>query len=110
MLCNPFHVYKTLEVTNSSLVTKCRFSGGLENGKVWDRESTKEFGETFEDDRYVHYLDCVDGVLSVERCQNLSDCTLKVCLVYRTLIIPQLSCYKEKKTASTLDLNGDLGK
>lgn len=44
-------------------MTESRFSGGLENGEgeVEDRESTKELRETLQDDRYVHYLDCVDG-------------------------------------------------
>lgn len=61
-------------------MTESRFSGGLENGEgeVEDRESTKELRETLQDDRYVHYLDCVDGFMSVERCQHLSDCTLQV--------------------------------
>ena len=47
-------------------------------GKRGARESTREFRETSEGDRYVQYLACGDGVLSVERGQNLSGCTLKV--------------------------------
>lgn len=31
-------------------------------------------------DRYVHYLDC--GFTSAYTCQNLSNCVLKICVVY----------------------------
>lgn len=43
-------------------------------------------------------FDCSDGFVDVYMCQNLSDCTLRICAVYRMPIIPQYSgLFKKKK-------------
>lgn len=43
-----------------------RQEGGITNGHK----------ETFGPDRYIHYLNCSDGLIGFYICQNLSDCTL----------------------------------
>lgn len=35
--------------------------------------------ETFQDERYVYYLDCDDNSMDVYRCQICSNCTLQTC-------------------------------
>lgn len=42
----------------------------------WEGGFTKGHEKTFEDDGYVHYLDCGDGFMYVYICQNLSNCLL----------------------------------
>ena len=44
-------------------MTERRLSNGLgiRGGKGRDRQTTQELEETFEDDRYVHYLEYDDG-------------------------------------------------
>lgn len=52
-------------------MTERRFSDGLgiRGGKGRDRQTAKELEETFEDDRYVHYLDHDDGFMREDLCR-----------------------------------------
>lgn len=51
-------------------MTERRFSDGLgiRGGKGRDRQTAKGLEETFEDDRYVHYLDHDDGFMREDLC------------------------------------------
>ena len=54
--------------------------------------------ETFEGDRYVHYLDCGDNLMGLFTYQNLSSVFLK----YAKFIVPQKGCKKEDNTYVTV--------
>lgn len=60
------------------MVTECRLVAAW--GGVWrerqERGITKGHKETLGCDKYVHYLDRVDGFMGV--CQNISNCTFKI--------------------------------
>lgn len=61
-------------------MTERRLSDGLgiKGEKERDRQTAKELEETFEDDRYVHYLDHDDGSMRENICQVVSDRIFKV--------------------------------
>lgn len=55
---------------------------GACNGRKVEREIKKRHKETFEADRYIHYLNHDGGCMGVYICQNLSNCTLQICAVH----------------------------
>ena len=57
-------------------MTERRFSDGLgiRGGKGRDRQTAKGLEETFEDDRYVHYLDHDDGFMDMSLSPNALSC------------------------------------
>lgn len=67
-----------------------------EVGEVRDRQEERINRHMWklEDGRYVHCLDCGDGSLVLCLAQNLSNCTLYICIIYCTSIIIRKCCKK----------------
>ena len=61
--------------------------GGGWSGEEQEGGFTQGHKETLGGDKCVHYLGCGSGFIDVYMCQNLSNCTLKVCAVYCMSII-----------------------
>lgn len=61
---------------------------GIRGGGKGKGEDTKKNNAMYRGDRYVHYLDCVDGFMGICKRQNLSNCILYRYAVYFMSISP----------------------